>query len=73
MARVVIIDPYSGVEIDVDEHSPQARAWGVASPAEAEAVIQLDTEAYEADEAQSDSGEVPAEAEKRKPGRPKKS
>lgn len=60
MSRVQVIDPYSGVTLDVAADSPQARAWGSKS-----AAVPVD----------ADAGEASADSDKsatRKPGRPRK-
>lgn len=53
-----MVDPYSGVTLDVEDDSPQAKAWGGRPAAEVpqDAVAEPDTDSV-----------------KRKPGRPRKS
>lgn len=60
MGRVMVVDPYSGVTLDVDEDSPQAKLWGG----------RVDEPAQEQPE-ESDGADT--DPVKRKPGRPKKS
>lgn len=65
MARVEVVDPSSGVTLDVDEGSVQAKIWGGSKPVVgAEAV----PETVEAEPIAEPVVETP----KRKPGRPKK-
>lgn len=59
MGRVNVVDPYSGVTLDVDEESPQAKLW----------VSRIDEPAQEQPD-ESDAAD--AEPAKRKPGRPKR-
>lgn len=66
MARIDVVDPYSGATINVEPDSPQARAWGLAEPADADAEPAGDADA-------DPTADADAEPEKRKPGRPKKS
>ena len=58
MARVSVVDPYSGVTLDVEHDSPQALMWG--------------TGVAPAVEGAPGEGSASAGSEKRKPGRPKK-